>query len=274
MTVCFLLRMSLWVVSSCVVCAQQVKIARGVNFYSHAQEMELGTSLSDKVNRMTSGFSDPRLTSYVSRLGHKMASVLPSLSFDYTFVLIRQDVGGSTHEPISLPGGQIYVPASLILAVHSEDELAGMLAHATAHIAERHATRLATRGKMVGVAPEPLVELIAGYAIGAETTRAAVQNGFLLLAGNAELEADQLATQMLSACDYNSDALIQYIQRVQGEPGSHISFSPSRWPVPAVRIANMEEVGTRGRRIQNVISQELLEIQNEVRREMLQIQRE
>lgn len=61
------------------------------------------------------------------------------------------------HEPIAFPGGFIFVPARLILAAQDEDEFAGMLAHSIAHIAERHATRQATRSEITNMSTTPLI---------------------------------------------------------------------------------------------------------------------
>lgn len=47
--------------------------------------------------------------------------------------LIRDDLGGPTREPIVFPG-YVFVPARLLLMTGSEAELAGMLAHAVAHL--------------------------------------------------------------------------------------------------------------------------------------------
>jgi hypothetical protein len=60
---------------------------------------------------------------------------------------LGKERGGSTHEPLSVPGGHIFVPATLIPAAGSEAEFAGMLAHAMAHVTERHGIRTSARGQ-------------------------------------------------------------------------------------------------------------------------------
>jgi predicted Zn-dependent protease len=68
----------------------------------------------------------------------------------YTFTVVERNLGGSTNEPLALPGGHIFVPAS-------EDELSGMLAHSIAHIGARHGTRQATRAQVSNLTPAPVV---------------------------------------------------------------------------------------------------------------------
>jgi hypothetical protein len=38
--------------------------------------------------------------------------------------VIRDDVGGSTHEPLSIPGGHIFDPVPFVLAGENEAEVA------------------------------------------------------------------------------------------------------------------------------------------------------
>ena len=53
----------------------------------------------------------------------------------------------------ALPGGYVYVNRGLIAAARNEAELAGVLAHEIAHVAERHGTEQATKayGAQAGV---------------------------------------------------------------------------------------------------------------------------
>jgi predicted Zn-dependent protease len=83
---------------------------------------------------------------FVKRLGARLAAQLPEPRFDYTFAVTASDQSNVLHEPLSLPGGYIFVPTSLFLTVQDEAEFAGMLAHAMAHVANRDGTRAATRG--------------------------------------------------------------------------------------------------------------------------------
>ena len=78
------------------------------------------------------------------------------VGFSYTVAIVADDGG---YEPISLPGGFIFVPASTILAARNEAEFAGMLAHAMAHIAAHHGTRAASRQR---IADRATIRLLIG----------------------------------------------------------------------------------------------------------------
>ena len=106
---------------------------RGINFYSKEKEASIGASLAADVRKNTTIIESAALSQYVERLGRKLAAVLPDSGIDYTFIVVEKNLGGSTHEPLALPGGYIFIPAELFLAARSESEFASMLAHAVAH---------------------------------------------------------------------------------------------------------------------------------------------
>ena len=58
---------------------------------------------------------------------------------------------------MAFPGGPIFISAELIAAARNEAEFASMLAHAMAHVAERHWTKNATRFDIMqtGFPPPP-----------------------------------------------------------------------------------------------------------------------
>src|SRR5206468_770429 len=80
---------------------------------------------------------NPEVQAYVEGIGRNLAAHLPDTSLTFTFAVLSDNHGGPTHEPISLPGGYIFVSSSLILAAQDEAEFAGMLAHAMIHVAAR-----------------------------------------------------------------------------------------------------------------------------------------
>jgi hypothetical protein len=127
--------------------------------------------------------------------------------------VMKHDFGGSTREPVTYPG-YMFVPARLILMTGSEAELAGMLAHAVAHMMEPPA-RFSVDYSGADIVPLGRV--------GAERAR--------------ELAADRRAAGIAAAAGYDPQALIDYLRRVQPES----SPKNSRVPPLAERIAAIEE---------------------------------
>jgi predicted Zn-dependent protease len=217
--------------------AQQRDLGKGVNFYSKEKEAVIGKGLAEDVRRQTTKLDNPEVQAYVERIGRNLAAHLPDTSLTFTFAVISDDQGGPTHEPISLPGGYIFVSSSLILGAQDEAEFAGMLAHAMIHVAARHGTRNATRGEIANLATIPLI-YPGGWAVGNAQQRL-IPVGFLSFQRRFELEADQVAVPTMAAAGYDPAAFLRYISRVQTESTSQTTvFSPM--PTRDQRIAAIQ----------------------------------
>ncbi len=194
--------------------AQEPSPARGVNFYSIEKEQALGAQISKEYRRGVTVIEDAAVKAYLDDLGQRLAAKAQGPPFTYTFELVSDD-GIVLNEPVAFPGGPVFVPTSLIRAARSEDELAGMLAHAIAHIAARHGTKLETRGEMLNQATIPLIYMggWTGYAM-RQGAAIAVPLGFLKFLRQSELQADALAVRTMAAAGYDPQALVNYMERV------------------------------------------------------------
>ncbi len=194
--------------------AQERHLGQGVNFYSKAKEDALGKVLAEDLSRQTTKLDNPEVQAYVERVGRQLAAHLPDTSWTFSFTVIADDRGGPTHEPFSLPGGYIFVPAGLILGAHDEAEFAGMIAHAMIHVAARHGTRQATRGEIANLATIPLI-FMGGWA--GDPNGTLVPVGFRRFQRANEIEADRVAVPTMAAAGYDPGALLRYISRVQAD---------------------------------------------------------
>ncbi len=156
--------------------AQQLS-PKGGNFYSLENERKLGLSTAATLERMLPVVREPKLDAYVAKLGEALAKYGNS-PFPFSFTLFedrRQDDAshaagvpgilpimpldafqGVATEPVAVAGGPIFVPLSLLADSPNEAVLAFQLAHAMAHIADRHATWFMTQTDLTaakGIAP-------------------------------------------------------------------------------------------------------------------------
>jgi predicted Zn-dependent protease len=114
---------------------------------------------------------------------------------------------------------------SLLADADSEGEFAAQLAHAMAHIALRHASRVATRGRAVA------------YYIPAENQgTAAIPLGFLTFARQFELQADQVAVGMIAEVGYDPAVMVRYLEQQRPSDGGQISQVFSAHPSVSKRI--------------------------------------
>jgi predicted Zn-dependent protease len=148
---------------------------------------------------------------YIDRLGQKIAAQFQDATFPFSFSVFAEDPCPSIHEPATLPGGYVFVPAALFLAARDEAEFAAMLAHAMAHIVKRHGTRAATRDPATNSGAIPLI-FFGGWAGSCSNL---VPLAFQASLRANELEADALAIETVAKAGFDPQALWRYLERVQ-----------------------------------------------------------
>jgi len=230
------------------------------DFYSREREAALGAGLAKEVQQRTGPIDNAVIRDYVERTGSRLAAQLPGTGFPYLFSVISGDVGGRTHEPLSLPGGYIFVPGTLILTCQTEAEFAGMLAHAMAHTAERHGTRQAARAIQGNLTSLPLI-FMGGWMGGQEGL---IPLAVLDIHRRFETEADALAVRAMADAGYDPEALVSYIRRVQ--PGDGETSKMSALPPRDSRITAMENTIRELPSKTYVATDEFPRIQEELRR--------
>ena len=137
-------------------------VARGPNFYSLEKEIALGKQLAQEVERQTKVIDDPIVAEYVNRVGQNIVRN-SDCKVPFTIKVVEDE----SVNAFALPGGFFFVNTGLILRADNEAELAGVMAHETAHVCARHGTRQATKAELANYMTIPLIFMggWAGYAI-------------------------------------------------------------------------------------------------------------
>ncbi|MFN3324055.1 MAG: M48 family metalloprotease [Bryobacteraceae bacterium] len=169
-----------------------------------SKERALGKALAAEHRRMAPPVDLPAVQGYVSRIGGRLTSFLPELPHPYRFEVVRSD----SAEPAALPGGYVLVPDSLLVAVQSEDELAGALAHAVSHIAGRFG---------VGSGPAGNLVFMGGHGgLHADVRNPSLTSvGFRSRRHEAEVEADRMGVRLAAEAGFDPAALRRYLDRVR-----------------------------------------------------------
>jgi len=119
---------------------------------------------------------------------------------------------------MALPGGFFYVNSGLILNADEEAELAGVMAHETAHVCAHHAAREMTRANYTQIAMVPLMVYLpytwTGYGI-YEATQLMVPITFLEFSREFEAQADYLGVQYMYRAGYDPQAFITFFEKIQ-----------------------------------------------------------
>jgi predicted Zn-dependent protease len=185
-------------------------VEKGVNFYSTEQEQALGKEMAKEIESACKMLDDPVVTAYVDQLGQRLVR-FSDAKIPFTIKVLDSDEVNA----FALPGGYFYVNSGLIVAAHTEAELAGVMAHEIAHVAARHATRGATRTQIWNLASIPLV--FVGGPVGLairEVSSIALPMTFMKFSRGFEQEADVLGIEYEYAAGYDPEAFVDFFERL------------------------------------------------------------
>jgi predicted Zn-dependent protease len=219
----------------------QAPSSKGLNFYSIEKETELGKQVAANLEKSLPIIHDPKLDAYGARLGALLAEHSDQgFAFRFRFyddrlsppepplpaMMFPADAfKGKPAEPIAVAGGPIFIPLSLLADADSEGEFAAQLAHAMAHIALRHSSRLATRGQVTSY-----------YIPAGAQSPPTMALGLLSLARKFELLADQFAVGIIAEAGYDPAAMVRYLEQHRPSEGGQVSQVFSAHPTASKRI--------------------------------------
>ena len=183
------------------------------NWYSTDTEIKMGKMYATEIEKSTRFITDPVITEYVNRVGQNIVKN-SDCKVPFTIKVIDSDEINA----MALPGGFFYVNSGLILNADEEAELAGVMAHETAHVCAHHAVREQTRMNYVQLGTIPLIMMTGyswtGYGI-YEATQFAVPMTFLKFSRDFEAQADFLGIQYMYRAGYDPQAFIAFFEKVQ-----------------------------------------------------------
>jgi hypothetical protein len=183
------------------------------NWYSTDTEIKMGKMYATEIEKSTRFITDPVVTEYVNRVGQNIVKN-SDCKVPFTIKVIDSDEINA----MALPGGFFYVNSGLILNADEEAELAGVMAHETAHVCAHHAVREQTRMNYVQLGTIPLIMMTGyswtGYGI-YEATQFAVPLTFLKFSRDFEAQADFLGIQYMYRSGYDPQAFISFFEKVQ-----------------------------------------------------------
>ena len=197
---------------------------------SEDNEVRIGRENAEENDKHVTLVADAKLVERVNRVGQDIAAVANTIpipatwgspqlkKFNYSFKIVdEKDVNA-----YSLPGGYIYINKGLLDYVHSDDELAGVLAHEVTHALHHHMVKLQhEQNKIQNI----LIPLLAGVLIAtkaqANDIGNAVNGAYLYMTAKsntygveAEKDADHGAILLLTHTRYNPAGLYSFMLRL------------------------------------------------------------
>jgi predicted Zn-dependent protease len=220
--------------------------AAAINLFSVRQDEQLGRQAASEAERQLPMVRDDYVEDYLNEIVDRLARVAPGPRFEYR----ARVVNAADINAFSLPGGYLYVNRGLIDAVRSEGELAGVVAHEMAHIAQRHGTSQVSKayGAQLGVG------LLAGVlggrdhrlGMGEQIIGSLGLNAlFMKFSRNAENEADLVGARMMSRAGYDPMAMASFFDLLAAQQrGGGVPFFNSH-PSPQNRSAKIRAEAAR-----------------------------
>jgi predicted Zn-dependent protease len=182
------------------------------NWYSTDSEIKMGKTYAMEIEKSTKFITDPVVVEYVNRIGQNIVKN-SDCKVPFTIKVIDSDEINA----MALPGGFFYVNSGLILNADEEAELAGVMAHETAHVCAHHAAREMTRANYAQIGMVPVMIFVGGwtgYGI-YEGAQLAIPITFLEFSREFEAQADYLGVQYMYRAGYDPQAFISFFEKIQ-----------------------------------------------------------
>src|SRR5262245_3107221 len=209
-----------------------------------SEELEIGQKQYAPMRQSDGGDYelDPGLTSYVQRVGNRLAAV-SDRKLPYEFTVINSPVPNAW----ALPGGKIGVNRGLLTELKSESELAAVLGHEIVHAAARHSAQQMSKG-MLAQGGLLATQLALGNSAYGDMASAGAQMASEVVlqkyGRDAELESDRYGMKYMKRAGYDVNGAVSLQEtfvRMSGDKesswfdGLFASHPPSQERVDANR---------------------------------------
>lgn len=201
------------------------------DFYSLDQEIKQGNEEARRVEEKIKLLDDPVINEYINRIGQNLVR-----NSDTQVPVEIKVVDSAEINAFSVAGGHLYVNSGMVLDCQNEAELAGVMSHAIAHLAARHASRLWTREQILARMESPKLTVISDPRSDGALL---FPLGLMKFHRTFEMEADYFGIQYIYKAGYDPMAFVQRLERNDKyhiKPGS-LEATFSNEPLPAERIA-------------------------------------
>ena len=212
---------------------------------SESEEHYIGRAVAARLLATYPPAGDEGLNRYVQSVLQAVAaaSSRPEVFSGYHAQVVESDEVNA----VSAPGGYVFVTTGLLRSLEDEEELACVLAHEVAHIADRHGlktiktSRLTAAFQVLGAEAAKgrtskdlakLADLFGGSVD--DVVKALVVSGY---SRDKEFEADKDGALFARAALYDPGALNRFIGRLEGGKGGFLKTHPA----PKKRLDKLDE---------------------------------
>ena len=175
------------------------------------EEYQVGMMWARQMRAQGVVLEDPEASDYIQEIGHSLSSHAEEGQHKFNYFVVRDPVINA----FAMPGGFIAINSGLIMATRNENELAGVMAHETAHVTQRHLVRGMIDQTHAGLVST--AAMLAAILLGATAGRGdpGAMEGAILAGQSAaiqhqinytrsqEFEADRIGIGTMAAAGYD-----------------------------------------------------------------------
>jgi predicted Zn-dependent protease len=214
----------------------------GISLISVQQEIEIGRQTNAQVRKDVPELRDADVRAYVRDLARRLVRVAPGPKYPYSVAIANyREINA-----FALPGGPVWINRGVFHAATRESQVAGVIAHEIAHIAQRHAADQLTKGVATNFGLGLLGALLgnSGGAAAAQTAAGVLANSmFMKFSRDDEREADRVGLQMLVRAGWDGRGMIELFELLRREGNRNprlVETFFSSHPSPGDRIAALQ----------------------------------
>jgi predicted Zn-dependent protease len=218
-----------------------------ITLVSVEDEIAIGRQANAQVRKQVPEMRDEQTVAYVRLIGQRLVRQAPGPKYPYSF-------SAADYREINafaLPGGPIWIHRGVLHSATNESQVAGVLAHEIAHVAQRHAADQLTNATLTNLGLSLLGSVLgnSGGAGAAQIAAGFLANGvFLKFSRDDEREADRVGLDILRRAGWDGRGMVELFEILRREsardPGSVEVFFSSH-PSPQDRIARLQADVTR-----------------------------
>jgi predicted Zn-dependent protease len=218
-----------------------------ITLVSVDDEIAIGKQANTQVQTQVREFRDQQTIAYLRGLGQRLARQAPGPRYPYSF-------SAADYREINafaLPGGPVWIHRGVLHAATNESQVASVLAHEIAHIAQRHAADQLTSVTLTNWGLSLLGAVLgnSGGAGAAQIAAGFLANGFFLkFSRDDEREADRVGLDIMRRAGWDGRGMVELFDILRRhsarDPGSVEVFFSSH-PSPQDRIAQLQAEVTR-----------------------------
>ena len=176
---------------------------------TEAEEIKLGGDVSLKIRERFGVVQDPAVHKYVTLVGTMLTERTQRPGLPWTFVVLDTDGVNA----FAAPGGFVHVTRGALALIRSEAELAGVLGHEVAHVAQKHTVNAIRKSKAVQIGTSETSSNRSAF-LGALANRAydmVLENSF---DRGDELDADREGIILVQKAGYAGIGLSEFLARL------------------------------------------------------------